>query len=530
MVIFNPAPEARSRTASFTVWDPGNPRGLEDMRKKTYIVHTTDGRILPAESVETGALGDHFYSDLVFPVTVGPMGYASFVIEEGLFTGPHPGQVKVNGKQTANLEELTRARELTIENESILARFDRATGGVAALVDKKTGIDFVPPGQPMGVVEYLVERPRDMSAWTMDDPKTRLFPLPVSRLRVRLANPYVASLESKMKIGESDVTVTYTLRSGEPYLEVAVHALWLQRGASDIGTPTLRMLFPTSLEKAAGTYEIPFGTITRDLNKGEEVPSQRFADVSGQTTPPQRGRRAGDPASGNRPAGVLVLNDSKYGHSLQGSTLAARPSGPADRTSRPRSASTTSGWPSCRTSEAADAAAMIRAGRAFNRPLQSCHRRMRAGSWRRPGLTAIVRQRRCARSQEGRNRRRSVVRLTKPRKRRTACRVLGAIFVKSSVETDCWSACREGHGWASRTTAFAVELPPTVSPLSASAQDGGEPATPPGRGRPSGVLRTAGQHQTVQIRPRIHRSCRLVPRQALPAPTPRRRSISGGYR
>jgi alpha-mannosidase len=161
----------------------------------------------------------------------------------------------------------------------------------------------------MGVVEYLVERPRDMSAWTLDDPKTRLFPVPVSGLRVTLANPYVASVESTMKIGDSDVKVTYTLRSGEPYLEVAVHARWLERGGSDIGTPKLRMLFPTVLEKAHGTYEIPFGTITRDLNKGEEVPSQRFADVSGQ-------------AAGNTSAGVLVLNDSKYGHALQGSTLA----------------------------------------------------------------------------------------------------------------------------------------------------------------------------------------------------------------
>jgi alpha-mannosidase len=240
---------------------------------------------------------------------VGPMGYASFVIEEAPFTGTHPGQVRVNARQTPNLEELADAGELTIENESILVRFDKATGGVAALVDKKTGMDFVPPGQPMGVVEYLVERPRDMSAWTMADAKTRLFPVPVSALRVKLANPYVASVESKMKIDESDLTVTYTLRSGEPYLELTIHALWLQRGGWDIGTPKLRMLFPTALEKASGTYEIPFGTITRDLTRGEEVPSQRFADVSGQ-------------AESSRIAGVLVLNDSKYGHSLQGSTLA----------------------------------------------------------------------------------------------------------------------------------------------------------------------------------------------------------------
>jgi len=143
----------------------------------------------------------------------------------------------------------------------------------------------------------------------MANPKTRLYPIPVNRLRVRLANPYVVSVEAAMTIGESDVTVTYTLRSGEPYIEVAVHALWLERGGPQIGTPKLRMLFPAALEKASATYEIPFGTITRDVNSGEEVPSQRFADVSGE-------------AAFGKSAGVLVLNDSKYGHSLQGSTLA----------------------------------------------------------------------------------------------------------------------------------------------------------------------------------------------------------------
>jgi alpha-mannosidase len=308
-VIFNPSAQPRSQLARVTMWDPGNPRNLEEMRRKTYVVHTADGKVLPAEPVQTDSYwGDHFFSDIVFPVTVGPMGYASFVVEDASFGGKHPGQVRVTSPQATNPEASANTGELTIENESILARFDSTTGGVSVLVDKKTGLNLVPPGQPMGVVEYLVERPRDMSAWSMADAKTRLFPVPVTSLRVKLSNPYVASVESRMKIDESDVTLTYTLRSGEPYLEVAVHALWLQRGSWEIGTPKLRMLFPTALEKASGTYEVPFGTITRDLAKGEEVPSQRFADVSGQT--------------GKGPAGVLVLNDSKYGHSLQGSTLA----------------------------------------------------------------------------------------------------------------------------------------------------------------------------------------------------------------
>jgi len=289
------------------------------------------------------------------------------VIEEAPFGGTHPGEVKVNGGLRGDAGEAANAGELTIENASLLVRFDKLTGGVAALVDKKSGLNVVPAGQPMGVVEYLVERPRDMSAWSMADAKTRLFPVPVNALRVKLANPYVASVESTMKIGESDVTVTYTLRSGEPHLEVAVHALWLERGGPQVGTPKLRMLFPTALDKASGTYEIPFGTVTRDLNTGEEVPSQRFADVAGE-------------AASGKPAGVLVLNDSKYGHSLQGSTLAItliRSSFEPDNLPEigqhdVRMAILPHAGPMPR-------AEMIRQGVAFNRPLQVVGTGLHAG-------------------------------------------------------------------------------------------------------------------------------------------------------
>jgi alpha-mannosidase len=140
------------------------------------------------------------------------------------------------------------------------------------------------------------------------------------------------------------------------------------------------MLFPTALQKAVGIYEIPFGTIARDLTHGEEVPSQRFAEVSGQ-------------AAGNNPAGVLVLNDSKYGHSLQGSTLAIT----LIRSSYEPDILPEIGEHDVRMAILPHAGAMTRAemirqGVAFNRPLQVVGTGLHAG--RLPaasaGLTAIT--------------------------------------------------------------------------------------------------------------------------------------------
>jgi len=139
------------------------------------------------------------------------------------------------------------------------------------------------------------------------------------------------------------------------------------------------MLFPTALEKASGTYEIPFGAITRNLTGGEEVPSQRFADVSGQT-------------DGDTTAGVLVLNDSKYGHSLEGSTLAVT----LIRSSFEPDILPEIGEHDIRMAILPHAgsmtrAEMIRQGVAFNRPLQVVGTGVHAGRFPAAsvGLTAV---------------------------------------------------------------------------------------------------------------------------------------------
>jgi alpha-mannosidase len=75
-------------------------------------------------------------------------------------------------------------------------------------------------------------------------------------------------------------------------------------GSQESGIPHLRVRFPLAAKDPEPRYEIPFGGIARDLHNGEEVPAQRWADVS--------------EADG---AGVTLSNSSKYGHSLDGNSL-----------------------------------------------------------------------------------------------------------------------------------------------------------------------------------------------------------------
>ena len=69
------------------------------------------------------------------------------------------------------------------------------------------------------------------------------------------------------------------------------------------------MQFPLPLTGVRARYEIPYGSIERPHRPGEQVPAVRWADGSGKLS------------GGKKAAGLTLLNDCIYGHSLDNSTL-----------------------------------------------------------------------------------------------------------------------------------------------------------------------------------------------------------------
>ena len=303
-LVANPTAWARQEIVTAPVWDvepppPGSP-------PKTFVVRDPKGRAIPTQQVTVGDFAGHRYIDLAFPASVGALGYAAYVAEEGT-APPVEGGVKCSAWFRSG--ERIPEGEFVLESECLSVLFDKVSGGIIRLVDKTTGCDLATPADPLGILEYVVERPRGMSAWIISDTKSRTFPLELESFGPELTGPYVATMVAKLKIHDSAITLTYMLRAGQPWLEISVQVRWLERGGHEVGTPSLKMRFPLALAGAKGRYETPFGSIERDLNEGQEVPALRWADVTGKAA----GRQG--------VAGCALLNDSKYGHALAGSTL-----------------------------------------------------------------------------------------------------------------------------------------------------------------------------------------------------------------
>lgn len=315
-VIFNPTAWEREDVVTLSVWNAED----DDVQQMRYRIRSSDGKELPAQRVRRGEYWGHGFVELAVPVNVPALGYITLSVEPAGFVpritepgyGRHCPSAEEGGARNLAGWQDVAARPTgpwTLENEFVSASFDPHTAGIVALIDKTSGKSLITPENPARVFEYVMERPGPMTSWVIQPNKFAPQSLDVEAFRNGSPGPHAASFEADLRVNDSTVNVTYSLKTGQPRLDIDVKVHWRQRGGNEIGIPSLRATFPLALSDAKAVYEIPFGSIGRDLNHGEEVPALHWVDVTGKLL--------GAPGA----AGCALLNDCKYGHSLDGSTL-----------------------------------------------------------------------------------------------------------------------------------------------------------------------------------------------------------------
>ncbi|MBM4457061.1 MAG: alpha-mannosidase [Chloroflexi bacterium] len=309
-VVFNPLAWPRDEVIETTIWDNTPAVSLlPPLSKRAFSVRLPDGRSFAPQVIETGRFWGHEFVRLALPVQAAGLGYTAFAIceETEAASAGEPGVWQLGERQPQPRSHAEQYRE-GLENALVRVELDMTTGGIRSLVDKRTGVALISPDRPAPVLEYAVERPHGMTAWTIENtgPVSHGEVLSIKR---QISGPFKASIEVKLRVHDSNVTLTYEVAAGDPQLHLRVDAEWFERGTPQTGVPVLRMAFPLALTGAQGRYEIPFGAIGRDLNAGQEVPALQWAQVMGLAN------------GSGAPAGCLLVNDSKYGYSLDGSTL-----------------------------------------------------------------------------------------------------------------------------------------------------------------------------------------------------------------
>ena len=273
VIIFNPTAWARKDVITTTLWDASYGTNLDELDTIDFIIRTSEGESFPAQKIGAGRFYSyHNYVDVSFPISVNALGYTTYVIE--------PTQSKFAHKETNVMDKTGPSEEsLTLENDHLFIEFDHRTGGISKLVEKSTGIDMADSRNPLATLEFIIEN--GGNAWRLAKSRERTYPLYVQSMEKSLTGPYCEKVTAHIKLKESTIDVIYKLKTGQPFVEIDIEAMWLEIGSKEKGTPTLRIQFPFAVDNAIARYEIPYGSIERQLNAGEEVPGLRWADVAG---------------------------------------------------------------------------------------------------------------------------------------------------------------------------------------------------------------------------------------------------------
>ncbi|MDR2763462.1 MAG: glycosyl hydrolase-related protein, partial [Tannerella sp.] len=273
----------------------------------TALVRDGNGKTYPAQIVWSKKTPPLWESKVRFIVDDLPAGgYRVFYVDVNK-TGEYNDAIPFDGS--------------TFETDFYNVRFDMQTGGIVSLLDKRTGKEYVRTGEELNKLKISLEdKHGEMKSWWLNRIRKEEFVTGVKSVRIIENGPVRACIEAVKAWGRSQFIIrTYVYRS-HPRIEYEMETHWLETGSDSTDAPMLRAVFPLSLQSPHFICHTPFYAADRtqtrsfgehngsaehgrELNDGQEVPAQKWVDLSDGTT------------------GIALLNASKYGHSYKDGDL-----------------------------------------------------------------------------------------------------------------------------------------------------------------------------------------------------------------
>ncbi|RRA48089.1 glycoside hydrolase family 38 C-terminal domain-containing protein [Acidipila sp. EB88] len=282
VLVWNPLAWKRSEVVSL---DVQMPEATSDVS-----VVDADGHVVPSQIIASDAKTNGFRL-LARAEGVPSLGYTVLHV--------------VPGKR--DFASDMKADGLTIENDAVRVRVDKATGCITSLFDKKAQFETFAPGGCGNELQAFTDKPKDYDAWNIDPGTYDVAPTLIHNVdSVELVehSPMRAVIRVKRKWQASSFTQEIALYAGADHALVTTDVDWRERHI------LLKAAFPLAATSDHATYEIPYGSIERPTTRNNsfekarfEVPALRWAD------------------EGDGKHGFSLLNNSKYGYDGVGNLL-----------------------------------------------------------------------------------------------------------------------------------------------------------------------------------------------------------------
>lgn len=222
--------------------------------------------------------------DTLFIGNVPAMGYRVFFIHAD--TAPD-----------ISIDHDVSAGTPLLENEYMALTFERETGYIKSLYDKKNSIEVF---SHCGAVPIVIDESGcDTWAHGVSSFRNEVGRFTGAEYRLLEKGPLRTRLRVTSRYHLSTLQQDFILYGDRPEIEVRVKLDWRERHRM------LKLSFPVYVAYPIATYEIPYGFIERPVN-GEEEPGQQWIDLSGTL------------GGGALPSfGLAVINDAKYSYDVK---------------------------------------------------------------------------------------------------------------------------------------------------------------------------------------------------------------------
>ena len=251
--------------------------------KTSYAVEDGAGRPLPFQWIQstTAAQGRR---RIVAQVSLPAFGYQ---------------QIRIIGKQINESagQGTLKTQDRSMENEHLRVTF--SPEGTLGVFDKDAGRELFRGGLT-GARAMVLSDQNDTWAHNVVAYTDEVGSFKQDSIKLVESGPLRARMRVHSVYGSSSLTTDWILYTGGRNLEARVELDWHEH------LKILKYSFPVDVENPTATYEVSYGAMVR-ATRGEEDPGQRWIDVSGER--------------GGNPYGLSVINDAKYGYSVNGGDL-----------------------------------------------------------------------------------------------------------------------------------------------------------------------------------------------------------------
>ncbi|GAB4308927.1 MAG: hypothetical protein Kow0069_07580 [Promethearchaeota archaeon] len=298
VVAFNPCSWTRDDVA----W-------LEAPRWGRWRVVDESGAPVPCQGVGRYLRGRRVLYLAFVANSVPPLGYKTFFLFPDASPADDPDAP--GGSDSPFRVATDDSGNLVVSNGLVRASVDPRTGNVASLVDASTGREFV--AGEFNALRAFGDEPEVEDAWNLD-PGHWEKPLPVGpplSARVSRAGPVFVEVEVVRRVGrklKSRAVQSLRLYAGLRRVEFSTKVDWRERHV------VLKVGFEAAVDARVVTCEVPHGSIDRPVAPSTPQQAARYEFCA------QRWAALDDAGAGEapgQPCGLVLVNDSKYGHSVR---------------------------------------------------------------------------------------------------------------------------------------------------------------------------------------------------------------------